>query len=214
MSTGAACLSLNSSGRRVIRTLRRKRRYLCIRREGFGRSSRQAYHDFAGRPVPPNLRYLFRPSAGGPADMQMEVTRSVMRPILRRHGPSALPGSWIKCSNMGLIRGATLDNAVCFDRTCVLNPEGCGFRDERCRHKVLDLIGDLALIGSLCWVMWWRNAPATPCMRRWSRASCPIPSCTKCSLSISSPRVSWTHSCPERLTMRWLSQLLTWRVFC
>jgi UDP-3-O-[3-hydroxymyristoyl] N-acetylglucosamine deacetylase len=49
--------------------------------------------------------------------------------------------------NMGLIRGASLDNAVCFDEYDVLNPSGLRFRDECCRHKVLDLIGDLALIG-------------------------------------------------------------------
>ncbi|MEJ7607128.1 MAG: UDP-3-O-acyl-N-acetylglucosamine deacetylase [Bryobacteraceae bacterium] len=49
--------------------------------------------------------------------------------------------------DMGLIRGASLENAVCFDSEKVLNPEGLRFADECCRHKVLDLIGDLALIG-------------------------------------------------------------------
>jgi len=49
--------------------------------------------------------------------------------------------------NMGLIRGASLDNAVCFDRNTVMNPDGLRFPDECCRHKALDLIGDLALIG-------------------------------------------------------------------
>ena len=49
--------------------------------------------------------------------------------------------------NMGLIRGATLDSAVCFGRDRVMNPGGLRFKDECCRHKVLDLIGDLALIG-------------------------------------------------------------------
>ncbi len=49
--------------------------------------------------------------------------------------------------DMGLIRGATLDNAVCFTREGVANPSGLRFRDECCRHKALDLIGDLALIG-------------------------------------------------------------------
>lgn len=49
--------------------------------------------------------------------------------------------------NMGLIRGASLDNAVCFDRRSILNPGGLRFVDECCRHKALDLIGDLALIG-------------------------------------------------------------------
>ena len=49
--------------------------------------------------------------------------------------------------DMGLIRGASLDNAVCFNRETVENPEGLRFPDECCRHKALDLIGDLALIG-------------------------------------------------------------------
>ena len=49
--------------------------------------------------------------------------------------------------NMGLIRGGTLENAVCFTRDSVLNPGGLRFPDECCRHKALDLIGDLALLG-------------------------------------------------------------------
>ncbi len=49
--------------------------------------------------------------------------------------------------NMGLIRGASLENAVCFDRSDIMNPEGLRFPDECCRHKALDLIGDLAMIG-------------------------------------------------------------------
>ncbi len=49
--------------------------------------------------------------------------------------------------DMGLIRGASLDNAVCFDREGVMNSGGLRFPDECCRHKALDLIGDLALVG-------------------------------------------------------------------
>ena len=49
--------------------------------------------------------------------------------------------------DMGLIRGASIENAVCFTRTEVANPGGLRFPDEPCRHKALDLIGDLALIG-------------------------------------------------------------------
>jgi UDP-3-O-[3-hydroxymyristoyl] N-acetylglucosamine deacetylase len=49
--------------------------------------------------------------------------------------------------DMGLIRGACLDNAVCFTHAGVANPGGLRFSDECCRHKALDLIGDLALLG-------------------------------------------------------------------
>ena len=46
----------------------------------------------------------------------------------------------------GLIRGASTDNAIVLSRDEVLNPP-LRFTDEFVRHKVLDLIGDLALIG-------------------------------------------------------------------
>jgi UDP-3-O-[3-hydroxymyristoyl] N-acetylglucosamine deacetylase len=46
----------------------------------------------------------------------------------------------------GLIRGASTENAIVLDRQDVLNPP-LRFIDEFVRHKVLDLIGDLALIG-------------------------------------------------------------------
>lgn len=49
--------------------------------------------------------------------------------------------------DMGLIRGASLENAICFTREGIANAGGLRFPDECCRHKTLDLIGDLALIG-------------------------------------------------------------------
>ena len=49
--------------------------------------------------------------------------------------------------DQGLIRGASLENAVCFGADSVLNEGGLRFTDEPCRHKLLDLIGDLALLG-------------------------------------------------------------------
>jgi UDP-3-O-[3-hydroxymyristoyl] N-acetylglucosamine deacetylase len=47
----------------------------------------------------------------------------------------------------GFIKGGGLENAVVLDGDTVLNPEGLRFPDECARHKVLDLIGDLALAG-------------------------------------------------------------------
>lgn len=48
---------------------------------------------------------------------------------------------------MGLAKGGSLENAVVFDKDDVLNPEGLRFEDEPVKHKVLDLIGDLYLLG-------------------------------------------------------------------
>lgn len=48
---------------------------------------------------------------------------------------------------MGLARGGSLENAIVVDEFSILNPEGLRFPDEFARHKVLDAIGDLALLG-------------------------------------------------------------------
>jgi len=47
----------------------------------------------------------------------------------------------------GLARGGSLENTVVLDEAEVVNPEGLRFPDEFVRHKILDLIGDLALLG-------------------------------------------------------------------
>jgi UDP-3-O-[3-hydroxymyristoyl] N-acetylglucosamine deacetylase len=46
-----------------------------------------------------------------------------------------------------LARGASMENAVVLDDYRVLNEEGLRYRDELVRHKVLDAIGDLYLLG-------------------------------------------------------------------
>lgn len=47
----------------------------------------------------------------------------------------------------GLIKGGSLDNAVVLDDYKVVNPEGLRFADEFVRHKILDTIGDISLLG-------------------------------------------------------------------
>lgn len=47
----------------------------------------------------------------------------------------------------GFARGACLDNTVVLDASGVMNEGGLRWPDEFVRHKVLDLVGDLALLG-------------------------------------------------------------------
>jgi UDP-3-O-[3-hydroxymyristoyl] N-acetylglucosamine deacetylase len=49
--------------------------------------------------------------------------------------------------NMGLARGGSLDNAVVLDEYRILNSEGLRYEDEFVKHKVLDAIGDLYILG-------------------------------------------------------------------
>ena len=47
----------------------------------------------------------------------------------------------------GFARGGSLENTVVLDEEKVLNPDGLRWENEFVRHKVLDLFGDLALVG-------------------------------------------------------------------
>ena len=46
-----------------------------------------------------------------------------------------------------LIRGGSLDNAIVLTKHGMLNETGLRFADEFVRHKILDIVGDLALLG-------------------------------------------------------------------
>ena len=48
----------------------------------------------------------------------------------------------------GLAKGGSLDNAIVIDDFRILNEDGLRYRDEFVRHKILDFIGDLAVLGS------------------------------------------------------------------
>ena len=52
----------------------------------------------------------------------------------------------LQAQNLAL--GASLDNAVAIDDTHILNPEGLRFENEFVRHKILDAVGDLSLLGA------------------------------------------------------------------
>ena len=47
----------------------------------------------------------------------------------------------------GLALGGSLENAIVLDEKKILNPEGLRFANEFVRHKILDAIGDMSLLG-------------------------------------------------------------------
>ncbi len=130
-----------------IRYHRKRRRYLRIRRpvsvEGGGKRIT----------IVPSDRFLltcdvfFDHPLVGHQQLQMEVSPERYAEEIAPARTFGFEYELAQMRNMGLIRGASLENAVCFDRNGILNPDGLRFPDECCRHKALDLIGDLALIG-------------------------------------------------------------------
>lgn len=49
--------------------------------------------------------------------------------------------------NRGLIKGGSLDNAVIIKDEAIFSKGGLFFDDEMVRHKILDMVGDLSLVG-------------------------------------------------------------------
>jgi len=130
-----------------VRTSRKRKRFLRIRRpvsvEGGGKRIT----------ILPADRFLltcdvfFSHPLVGRQSLEMDVTPERYARDIAPARTFGFEYELDQMRNMGLIRGASLENAVCFDREGILNPGGLRFPDECCRHKALDLIGDLALIG-------------------------------------------------------------------
>jgi UDP-3-O-[3-hydroxymyristoyl] N-acetylglucosamine deacetylase len=129
-----------------IRQQRRKRRYLLIRRP----VSVEDKHKRIS--ILPDETFRLTcdtdyPDPVGRQSLELEVTPERYASQLAFARTFGWETDLNQMRDMGLIRGASLDNAVCFTPTGTLNPEGLRAPDECCRHKALDLIGDLALLG-------------------------------------------------------------------
>jgi UDP-3-O-[3-hydroxymyristoyl] N-acetylglucosamine deacetylase len=129
-----------------VRQLRRKRKYLRIRRpvtvvDGLKRISILPDNSFR---LTCDIDFK---EPIGKQSIEMEVTPERYATELSPARTFGFEKELDQMREMGLIRGASLDSAVCFTDKGVMNPGGLRFPDECCRHKALDLIGDLALIG-------------------------------------------------------------------
>jgi UDP-3-O-[3-hydroxymyristoyl] N-acetylglucosamine deacetylase len=49
--------------------------------------------------------------------------------------------------SIGLAQGGSMENAIVVDNDKILNPEGLRYENEFVRHKILDAIGDMSLLG-------------------------------------------------------------------
>ncbi len=98
---------------------------------------------------------------------RLEYTLLYDHPVFRRHSKTATVefstmafvkevsrartfgflAEYEKLRSMNLARGGSLDNAVVVDDFRILNDEGLRVADEFAKHKILDAIGDLYLLG-------------------------------------------------------------------
>jgi UDP-3-O-[3-hydroxymyristoyl] N-acetylglucosamine deacetylase len=104
----------------------------------------------------------FRPFAGGfRAEVEIDFVNPVIgkqsytielsperfRREISRARTFGFLNEFARLSNAGFALGASFENTVVFDDERLLNVEGLRYADECARHKVLDVVGDLALAG-------------------------------------------------------------------
>src|SRR6476659_8545294 len=130
-----------------IKTYRRRRRYLRIRRPVSVEAIGKRITILPADSFLLTCDIFFDHPLVGRQTLEMEVTPERYASDIAPARTFGFAWELDQMRNMGLIRGASLDSAVCFGREEVMNPGGLRFKDECCRHKVLDLIGDLALVG-------------------------------------------------------------------
>jgi UDP-3-O-[3-hydroxymyristoyl] N-acetylglucosamine deacetylase len=129
-----------------VRRLRRKRRYLKVLQplevtEGDRRIGIYPADEFHVR-----CYVDFPHPLVGQQEIEMAVSPSTFRHLLARARTFCFERDIEPLRSMGLIRGGSLENAIVLTNDSVMNGP-LRFPDEFGRHKALDLIGDLALVG-------------------------------------------------------------------
>jgi UDP-3-O-[3-hydroxymyristoyl] N-acetylglucosamine deacetylase len=129
-----------------IRQQRRPRTYLRIRKQLELREGNKSIAVYPGNRYSVSYSINFPHPLVGQEVFQVELSDGQ---YVREIAPARTFGSRQEeeaMRNQGLIRGASLDNCIVLTRDGIENPP-LRFADEFVRHKVLDLIGDLALLG-------------------------------------------------------------------
>jgi UDP-3-O-[3-hydroxymyristoyl] N-acetylglucosamine deacetylase len=128
-----------------LKQQRRKRTYLKILREFEVREGDKSIvaYPAAGYSVAYNINFAPPISA---QSFEIDLSRDLYRKELAAARTFGFLREEQAMRNMGLIRGASEDNVIVLTDTGVKNGP-LRFPDEFVRHKVLDLIGDLALLG-------------------------------------------------------------------
>ena len=129
-----------------VRRLRRKKRYLKLlkpvevledgRRIGIYPAEEFAVRCYVDFPHP----------LVGQQEVEMVVNAETFQSVLSRARTFCFETDIEPLRAMGLIRGGSLDNAIVLTKDGMLNGP-LRYADEFGRHKALDLIGDLALVG-------------------------------------------------------------------
>ena len=87
-------------------------------------------------------------TAIGHQSLNFRLSPEAFRATLSNSRTFGLSEDVARLHEAGLALGGSLENAVVVDGMTILNPAGLRHTDEFIRHKMLDMVGDLALAGA------------------------------------------------------------------
>lgn len=144
-SSASFCILLDEAGKRV---LDKNRKFLIIKREVEVRDGDKFVK------VTPSLTptYNFVIDFNHPVIARQEYKFEYSKKSFIEEISRARTFGFLKdvqyLRSRGLALGGSLENAVVLDDNKILNPEGLRYKNEFVRHKILDAIGDLSLLGA------------------------------------------------------------------
>ncbi len=112
----------------------------------------------------------FKAAAIGRQALSLRLTEASFRRYLAEARTFALASDVAALQASGLARGGSLQNAVVVDGAQVLNPGGLRMTDEFVRHKMLDVVGDLALVGAALQARYVAHRPGHALNNKLARA--------------------------------------------
>jgi len=129
-----------------IRSLRKRRRYLKVLKPLEFVDGDRRIGIYPAREFQVRCFVEYAHPAVGAQEVELRVARESFSRMLAPARTFGFVKDFDGMRRMGLIRGGSLENAIVLDDTRVVNGP-VRFPDEFGRHKALDLIGDLALVG-------------------------------------------------------------------
>src|SRR5580700_9236592 len=129
-----------------IRRLRRKRRYLKVIKPVEVVEDGRRIAIYPANEFQVQCYVDFPHPLVGKQEVELVVNADSFRQVLSRARTFCFESDIEPLRAMGLIRGGSLDNAIVLTKDGVMNGP-LRYPDEFGRHKALDLIGDLALVG-------------------------------------------------------------------
>jgi UDP-3-O-[3-hydroxymyristoyl] N-acetylglucosamine deacetylase len=143
---GSAQPFIDMLGRAGIRTLRRRRRYLRVVKPLEFTDGGRSIGIYPAEEFRVQCSIDFPHPAIGRQHVDLHVNRETFSHLLAPARTFGFERDFPGMRKMGLIRGGSYENALVLSDDALVNGP-LRFADEFGRHKTLDLIGDLALVG-------------------------------------------------------------------